>query len=290
MKLGLGTAQFGLGYGITNVEKTKTPLSEIWEIIKIAHSSGVDTVDTAFEYGDSEQVLGEIGASSQFKTVTKTAHEARNLSCQELRESFFSSLKRLNCERVYSLLLHREDDLLVNKEIYPVLKKLKEEGYVQKIGVSFYEPDVYFKVTEKFELDIMQVPFSVFDQDFFISGALKNAKTKGIEVHTRSTFLQGLPFKEDSFLKSKFAPVYQKIEAFKNEALERGISIQEALIKSVVGFDEIDKMIVGFQGHQEIESVIPFFSETLENFSKEEIGKFNFNNAKFSKPSNWNFL
>lgn len=68
-KLVLGTAQFGLNYGISNT-CGKVSESEVIKILDKAGSAGVFMLDTAASYGDSEAILGRVGVSD-FEIVTK---------------------------------------------------------------------------------------------------------------------------------------------------------------------------------------------------------------------------
>src|SRR5262245_9917704 len=56
-KLGLGTVQFGLAYGVTN-ERGQVPASDAEAIVAVALAAGIDLFDTAAVYGNSESVLG----------------------------------------------------------------------------------------------------------------------------------------------------------------------------------------------------------------------------------------
>ena len=68
-KLALGTAQFGMSYGIAN-QHGKIKLENIKDIIKTAREKNIDLVDTAISYGNSENIIGKIGILD-FKFVTK---------------------------------------------------------------------------------------------------------------------------------------------------------------------------------------------------------------------------
>ena len=69
MRIALGTAQFGMDYGIANT-KGQVTRSEVKEIIQLAESRGIDTIDTAIVYGESEACLGDAGVQG-FKVITK---------------------------------------------------------------------------------------------------------------------------------------------------------------------------------------------------------------------------
>jgi len=56
-KIVLGTVQFGLDYGINNIHGQVSE-DESFSILKFAWEHGIDTLDTAHSYGNSEKVIG----------------------------------------------------------------------------------------------------------------------------------------------------------------------------------------------------------------------------------------
>ena len=58
-KLALGTVQFGLDYGVTNYNG-QVATREVRNILDYAKDNGIDTLDTASGYGNSEKILGKI--------------------------------------------------------------------------------------------------------------------------------------------------------------------------------------------------------------------------------------
>ena len=70
-KIALGSVQFGLDYGISNVSG-QVSFKEVEKILKLAKESSIETLDTSSGYGNSEKVLGSVGVND-FKIVTKTA-------------------------------------------------------------------------------------------------------------------------------------------------------------------------------------------------------------------------
>ena len=69
MKIGIGTAQLGLNYGIAN-KSGKVNFLEAKRIFSIASNNNINVIDTANSYGDSEKILGKIGVNN-FQIVTK---------------------------------------------------------------------------------------------------------------------------------------------------------------------------------------------------------------------------
>ena len=206
-KLALGTVQFGMKYGIANDSNT-FPQSEIKEILKLAALKNINTIDTAISYGSSEKNLGKEKLDT-FNVITKLKslpNNKRNISLWVEKE-INSSLKRLNQKKVYGLLLHNTMDLIgVNgNKIYDALLELKEKNLISKIGISIYSPDELDIIISKFKIDIVQSPFNVFDTRLQDSGWMKELYDMNIEIHTRSTFLQGLLLMHEEKIPSKFS-------------------------------------------------------------------------------------
>ena len=70
--LGLGTAQLGVAYGISN-RSGRPSEAEASAILECALEQGIDTIDTAPAYGESEALLGRLlPAGADVRIVTKT--------------------------------------------------------------------------------------------------------------------------------------------------------------------------------------------------------------------------
>ena len=207
-KLALGTAQFGLNYGATNMlGRIKT--SEARFLLQRAQASGMDTLDTAINYGDSENVLGEHGVSN-WKIVTKLPaipEDCPNIS-QWIREQTQESLSRLGVKRLYGLLLHHPGQLLKEGggEIYAAMQDLKKEGLVTKLGLSIYNPKELNLLFDRYNIDLIQAPINIMDQRLIESGWADRLKKSGVEIHARSIFLQGLLLIHKDQLPYKFNP------------------------------------------------------------------------------------
>ncbi len=198
MKLGIGTAQFGLDYGISNTSG-KTSLKEVRSILKIATENGVDVLDTAYSYGDSESVIGKcLPEQNRFRIIIKTPSFKKSrytaADGNTIKSAFYESLERLRLSSVAGLLIHHADDALAegSEFLYEVMHELKSKGLVEKIGFSVYSGEQIDKLLDLYDFEMIQVPVNVLDQRLIKGGELKKLKNKDIEVHARSIFLQGL--------------------------------------------------------------------------------------------------
>ena len=207
-KLGLGTVQWGINYGISNLSGI-TSKNEVKKILNKARSENIKLIDTASQYGDAEEVLG-LNNLKEFKVITKTNKFSKNTilkSDQELfKLNFLKSLEKLSINSAYGLLIHNVDDLFKEGgiNIIKCLKSLQEKRLVEKIGVSIYNTYQIKKTLEIFKPDIIQLPINVFDNRLIRNGTLRYLSDKNIEIHARSIFLQGLCFIETNKLNKYF--------------------------------------------------------------------------------------
>ena len=258
MKLALGTAQFGMSYGIANTGGQVLP-SEVKLMLQQASASDIDILDTAIVYGESEMRLGQIGIEN-FKVVTKLpAVPKAYLDIKEwVKFEFEGSLSRLGVSNVYGLLLHRSDELLgpSGHELYKALNLLKQRGLVKKIGVSIYSPNELEALKNDFSFDLIQAPFNLIDQRLLHSGWMKKLKDSGVEIHTRSTFLQGLLLMKEIDIPPKFSPWKHLWKKWHDWLTENNVSALQGSLAFALSFPEIERVVVGADNHHQLMEII----------------------------------
>lgn len=284
-KLVLGTANFGLKYGVANFAG-KLSDEALKKILQNASQAGIKTFDTAQAYGDSEKRLG-LFMGLEAKVITKIGDDLRGgYEAGIIRTGVKTSLDRLQRDRLKGILLHRPELLLGvdGRKIAADLQLVKDEGLVEKIGVSIYSSDVLDEITKLVQLDIVQVPFSIFDQRIYNSGWVDRLKADKVEIHARSVFLQGLLLMKRSELPTWFSVnwpfLFTDWFAYQDYVNQKADKIA---LSFVLQKPWIDKVIVGVDNHLqllrlvEIEKDLSF--ETYEGFSIDDI--------RLVEPSNW---
>jgi aryl-alcohol dehydrogenase-like predicted oxidoreductase len=258
MKIGLGTVQFGQSYGIAN-QDGQVSRSEAKAMLQLASINGIDTLDTAIVYGDSEMCLGEVGTQG-FKLVTKLPAVPEDCSdvsawvCQQTA----ASLSRLGVASVYGLLLHRPEQLLDQNgtALYQALQGLKDTGQVQKIGVSIYSSSELVALTPHYRFDLVQAPFNLVDRRLYSTGWMQRLKDDAVEVHTRSVFLQGLLLIPQADIPSNFAPWGGLWQRWHQWLADYDCSAVEACFAFLQSFPEIDRVIVGADNMSQLAQII----------------------------------
>lgn len=257
-RLALGTVQFGLPYGIANKDG-QIPRSVAKAMLRLAASKGIDTIDTAIAYGDSESCLGEVGTRG-YKVVTKLPAfpDGHGNVKGWIQEQVTASLGRLKVSSVYGLLLHRSEQLAgsMGNVLFDSLQRLKEDGLVQKIGVSIYSPCELDALYPRYRFDLVQAPFNLIDRRLATSGWLSRLKQDGIEIHTRSAFLQGLLLMPRHAIPSKFAPWAELWDKWHAWCALNTVSAVQACLSFPLSFHEIDRVVIGADGVSQLEQTI----------------------------------
>jgi aryl-alcohol dehydrogenase-like predicted oxidoreductase len=258
MKLALGTVQFGLNYGVANTAgRVSTDMADA--ILRRAQLTGMDTLDTAIAYGDSESVLGGLGVQG-WKVVSKlpAVPEGCPNVAQWVRTQTQESLQRLGLQRMYGLLLHRPGQLLegFGSDLYAALVALKAEGLVSKVGVSVYGPAELDNLWSKCHVDLVQAPLSILDRNLVDSGWASRLKDAGVEIHTRSAFLQGLLLMSADKRPVRFnrwSNIWQEWDSW---LLATGLTPVQACLRYVNSLDVIDRVVVGVDTVAQLNEVV----------------------------------
>lgn len=290
MKIGLGTVQFGLPYGLTN-QDGMTSKEEVAQILHRAANSKVRVLDTAPAYGASEEVLGELlNSNHKFHIVTKTLPIKQGRISDEhvykLQNTFDRSLSQLKQSSVYGLLVHHADDLLVERSEYIVrwMEQMKSEGLVHKIGVSIYNQQQYEEVVRRHGhfIDLIQLPMNVLDQRLIQSGVLRLMKEKNIEIHARSAFLQGLLVTTPQSLPPYFDSVKKHLLRYREHIQNRNVTAVQAALAFVTGISQVDAVICGVNNDQQWKEILD-----VPNVQNMDWSSFAFDESRIINPSEW---
>ncbi|MCC6139062.1 MAG: aldo/keto reductase [Nitrospira sp.] len=258
MRVALGTAQFGLPYGIANRGGQVTRF-EAKAMLSLARARGIDTLDTAIAYGDSEVCLGEAGTEG-FRVVTKLP--AVPDDCKDVagwvHGQILASLERLGVPSLYGVLLHRPTQLLGREGdlLFRSLQSLKDRGQAQKIGVSIYAPRELEELTSRYRFDLVQAPFSVIDRRLQTTGWLRRLSHDGVEVHTRSVFLQGVLLMPESARPETFSAWSVLWHHWHEWLTEHRISAVQACLAFPLSFPEVHRVVVGADGLEHFRQII----------------------------------
>ena len=284
MKLVLGSAQIGMDYGLLN--KKKISRKEFKKIEVLALKANIKFIDTAINYGDSENIIGNsklrnLHIITKIKLPNKKNIHIRNWVLKEIS----NSLNRLKIDKIYGLLVHDYKDLLgkQGRSYLLSLQELKRKKIIKYIGISIYNSQEIKKIWKFWKPDLVQVPFNPLDNRILDSGWIDLLKKFKIKIFVRSVFLQGLLINEhSSYIINKSYIIL--LNKFKNWCYKKNITLLQACLHFVKQFKKIDYLVIGFNNYNQLQEIIDVFKKKQIIIPK----KFSTNKINLIDPRKWN--
>ncbi len=267
-KFTIGSANFGLEYGVSN--KRKLTKEEAFHILDLAFEKNIPGIDTARAYGAAEKVIGEyFGRSGKtFKVITKLPPR-EYLSPADVEKEVFESLDNLSIPFIDCVLMHSyETYKLYGRTIVPVLQSLKRDGVLGTYGASVYHPEeAETLVREVDDNPAIEFPVNLFDQRFLKDNLLQKLKTQGALLYARSVFLQGLFFLDETSLAGKFLNVTGQIRRIRELSSDYSIRPESIALLFVITNPSIDRVVFGIDSREHLEvNTGSLAGENINNF------------------------
>ena len=252
----LGGAQLGLPYGILNGGETLSR-EEVARILDTAVDRGIDSIDTAIAYGQSESIIGET-SQNRFNIISKLPPLPVDISnvSEWVHSQVQGSLSRLKCTSLDALLLHRPQDLTgaQGAELYAAIGSLMAEKMIHRFGVSIYSPDDLEGIIDTFEIHVVQAPLNVFDRR--ILGVTDQLSALNIEVHVRSVFLQGVLIASPQDRPHRFEPWSEHFALFDEWVRSSGLSAMACCIGFALQQPGIAKLVIGTTSAESLDEIM----------------------------------
>jgi len=290
VKLGIGTARFGMDYGELSSEGRPKP-REISRILKYAAGCGIRAIDTAPAYGEAERLVGaSFPEDHHFKVITKTLPVPQGTITKahiaNIRSAFLRSLKHLRLPKVYGLLVHRPENLVDRggEMLSELMEEFKASGLAVKIGISAYTAEQIERAFEVFPLDLVQVPLNILDQRLITGGTLTRLSRAGVEVHARSIFLQGALLLSPDCLPPRFTPIRTKLNRLHAYIRELGMSPLQMALSFAMGMDEVANVICGIATVRQLEELCETRCVELD---PSRLAEFVVDDVNIIDPSRW---
>ena len=283
-KLILGTVQFGLNYGINNTQG-KPEKNTVFEILSYAYENGIRNLDTAELYGNAHDLIGEfhkLNPIKKFKIITKLPHHFD----ETLDNKINTYLKQLNIDKLNAIFFHSFDSYLKNKEQLKTIIRLKDK-VVKLIGVSVYTNKEMNEVIDDINIDIIQIPFNLFDNLNLRGELLKKAQNNNKIIHTRSAFLQGLFFmKKDNPCKIR-TKLKKEMELVTDISLKSSMSVGSIALNYCLMQSNIDGVLIGVETLQQLKENIAISGIKIPSQYVDQINTIRINNLELLNPTLW---
>ncbi|MEN0057470.1 MAG: aldo/keto reductase [Bdellovibrio sp.] len=286
----LGTVQLGLAYGINNQRGLPTQ-ERAFAILDEALRQGLDTLDTARDYGTALQVIGAFHANNtrQFKVLSK--FKTHQLTEHNILREVESQLATLHVPRLECLSFHGIHDYKkAPSALRTQLAELKASGLVKKIGVSTYTTEESVTAIQDPLIDLIQMPFNLLDNHTLRQDVFKANITQKKSIHIRSVFLQGLFFMSSEDVSKKSTQLRQLspyVEKLQQLATECQISIEELALTYAQSFPEIEGVVLGVDTPEQLQQLLKHRGKKLTLDIIAKINRITVPDKNLLLPTNW---
>lgn len=271
-KLVLGTANFGLNYGIIS---EKVSIQDISSLLITAHANKIEHIDTASGYGSAEETIGSLTTeTSNFKIITKlSVNETDNVDKVLIR--FTNSLEKLKVEKTWAVLIHNFDALLKENKstVIRSFLKVREMKQAEYIGISVYTLDEVIRAKEIFpELEVFQIPDNVCDRRLRKSSVLNEMSISGNYFFVRSIFQQGLLTSRPEELPTTLSAAKPLLEDFRRICQINDMSPVEMCIAYGKSLSWASGLVIGANNRDQLIQIIEAYAKpsniSFDNFPR----------------------
>ena len=282
-KIVLGTAQFGMNYGIAN-KSGRVVQKEVSSILNFAWDNGIRYLDTAEGYGTSELAIGshlQAHPNQSWEIITKAGATRDSVDNQ-----ISCSAKKLGIQP--AVLLAHDADSFLNSDFQEGLAKARDRGMISKLGVSLYRQDEVERVmTAKVLPEIIQLPMNILDTRLYRNGILTDLNNLGIEIHVRSIFLQGLFYLTELELKENFSEVIPYLDTLRSISESANVSVAELSLLWLASLEQVSKIVVGIDNLSQLHGHLETIQKSVGTAYFDEALSIHFNNEQILNPSLW---
>ena len=282
-KIVLGTAQFGMNYGIAN-RSGRVVQKEVSSILNFAWENGIRCLDTAKAYGASELVIGthlEAHPNQSWEIITKVRDTGDSVANQ-----INSSTKKLGIQP--AVLLAHDTDSFLTSDFQEELAKARDHGMISKLGVSLYRQDEIERVmTAKVPPEIIQLPMNILDTRLYRNGVLTELNNQNIEIHVRSVFLQGLFYLTALELRDNFSEVIPYLDRLRSISESANVSVAELSLLWLASLEQVSKIVVGIDNLSQLHGHLATLQKSVGTAYFDEALSIQFTNEEILNPSLW---
>ena len=239
----LGTASWGNDYGLLN--SRKLGISEAKVILREALRAGINGIDTAPDYGDSEMVLGKSDLRP-FRVFTKISQATWSNELDRNSIQFRRSLSRLGLESAEGATFHSAESFLSTPTTsLELIESLKDAGLIKSWGVSVYSEEELISILAVAAPDYIQAPVNLIDRRFLQPRIANLMEEKKCKLQARSIFLQGLLLKNVETLPRFFQPLKELLSSHKWASREGQLTPYVSALLFVLMAEPVDTLVVG---------------------------------------------
>ena len=278
-RFSLGTVQLGMDYGLGE-DKAKPSEDKAFSILDRAMDLGINNLDTANNYGDSEQKIGRWLSKRRQNglpypwIVTKIGplkHGSPSILRDDIMYQTEACLKNLGTEKLDCLMLHNFEDYEQDPDVLSrVFSELKEQTYISQSGLSAYSRHDYSMIADS-GFDAVQIPLNVFDWSQIENGGIQKLADAQMIVFARSVFLQGLVFQTPDRLDPRLVFCAQPLRQYLNLCQEFDLAPDVLALSFVLSVPGICSAVLGCDNTKQLDSNADLIDKTV-SLTSEQLG------------------
>lgn len=260
-RITLGTVELGMEYGICVPGKANRPqAAEAEAIIGTALDNGINLLDTAPAYGESEVFLGKtlhrLGRP-EVHIATKIGPFGDDAICADaVRQSLERSLRNLGRERLDLVQIHNATaSQLFDSPLLEILSQAREQGKIGEVGASVYGEDAALAALRNPDIVTLQIAYNLLDQRM-AERVLPAAKACGITVLGRSVFLKGALTSRRRYLPERLSKLKEHAETAANWAERHSLTLPEAALRFCLAEEALCSVLIGVSSLPELQTAL----------------------------------
>ena len=284
-----------MDYGVQG--GTRPAARDAVAMLDYATQNGVDAIDTAAAYGTAEEVVGEflsrktlpreaVQVISKFGTNIFEGASVADYAVR-LRAAAETSLKRIKSDYLDAYICH-VPTAAGDPAIIEAMATLKASGLVRHVGFSVYDPDQARACLTADAIDFIQSPFSFLDRRMETSGALAEACAKGVDLHTRSAFVQGLMLMDVAKIPERLAAARPVISDLEAACAEAGLSRRALALAFVKANPNVSHLVFGVDNLAQLKEIVADFDRAVDSGAVNSVAdRFAAVDPAIFLPNNW---
>lgn len=290
-EIGFGAVEIGTEYGIQVAGRPNRPTTE--DAIRIVHRAldlGVNAIDTARAYGDSEQILGQAlqGRRDSVVLMSKAAAIDPELTGDAVTsfmdDSIETSLRLLATDVIDVYQLHSPPaEQLRRSDVLDQLERYRKAGKVRFLGATVYTEEEAFAAIDDPRIDVLQIAYSMLDSsmnDRVIPAAAKS----GVGLVARSVLHRGVLTEKGGRGSAEERRLHQAAAGFDFLFDDQTQSLHHAALRFVLSNQDIHCAILGMDSVEQVEENLSFGE--IRPFSADQIQR-----VRSSAPPNpWSII
>lgn len=275
----LGTVQLGMEYGLG--EKNKPSEERSFAILDRAMELGVNTLDTADNYGTSEPTIGRWLAKRKAEgkerpwVITKISnlkHGSYDIVRDDILRKTEMCQKNLGMDTLDCLMIHSYEDYADDRDnVQKIFDELKAQKAYHYNAISAYSRHDYGVIADS-GFDATQIPLNAFDWTQIDNGGMEKLEKSGMMVFTRSVFLQGLVFHTPETLDPNMSVCLPYLKRYIELYKEFGLDPAAMALSFALSVPGVTAAVLGCDNVKQLESNCDLIDRTVK-LTQEQLDK-----------------